>query len=78
MSTRTVTIEEACASIAELLALARKGEEVVIMQGAQAVARVVPVETTKTRRTPGLHKGEIQTTVDFDAPLPDDFWGPPK
>lgn len=27
-----------------------------------------------TKRVPGLHAGAIQTTEDFDAPLPDEFW----
>jgi antitoxin (DNA-binding transcriptional repressor) of toxin-antitoxin stability system len=35
---------------------------------------VLPTETVSRQRTPGLHQGSIQTSEDFDAPLPEDFW----
>ena len=70
---RTVTFDEACAHIAELL---RSGEEVVVVEGSKPLARVLPVEPQRKPRIPDLNKGAIWTSDDFDAPLPDDFWIP--
>ena len=36
--------------------------------------KIKSVETTPKSRTAGLHQDAIQTSKDFDEPLPDDFW----
>jgi len=78
MSARTVTVDDACAHIAELLRAVSAGQEIVITEGARAVARVVPAGPARKPRRPGLNQGAIQTSADFDAPLPDEFWSGQK
>lgn len=36
--------------------------------------RDVPVQPDSQRRTAGLHKGAMRTSVDFNNPLPDELW----
>lgn len=80
--TKTVDIRDAQAQLPELLSLALKGDEVIILEGDRAVARLVPIaqedqpaEGLKVQeRVAGLHRGAIWTSEDFDDPLPDEFW----
>lgn len=65
-----VTVEEAEKQLAQLIAQAKEGEEVVITQNNIAVARIVPVPIP--RRKPGSAEGLIWMADDFNAPL-DDF-----
>ena len=68
----TVTIEEAQAHLAELVSQLAPGEEIVITDNQQPVARLLPVET-KAQRKLGTMRGSIKYIApDFDAPL-DDF-----
>jgi prevent-host-death family protein len=68
----TVTIEEAQAHLAELISQLALGEEVIITENQQPVARLLPVKT-KTQRKLGTMRGSIKYIApDFDAPL-DDF-----
>ncbi|MGD0091057.1 MAG: toxin-antitoxin (TA) system antitoxin [Planctomycetota bacterium] len=71
MTVQTVTFDEACAHIAELLRGVSRGREVVVVEGTKPMARVVPVEAPRKPRIPGLNEGAIQTSADFDAPLPE-------
>ncbi|NUO81049.1 type II toxin-antitoxin system Phd/YefM family antitoxin [candidate division KSB1 bacterium] len=75
MNTQTVTVEDAQTRLAELLNLAQAGNEIIIAQGDQPVARLVAIAETKPkRRVAGLHRGKIWMSDDFDAPLPDEYW----
>lgn len=68
----TITLEEAQAHLAELISKLVSGEEVVIMDNQQPVARLLPVKT-KTLRKLGTMRGSVKYIApDFDAPL-DDF-----
>jgi antitoxin (DNA-binding transcriptional repressor) of toxin-antitoxin stability system len=74
MNTRTVTVEEACSHIGELLARAALGQETIVVKGTQAVARVVPAGGRPAAKRQGLFgclQGKIVLAPDFDAPLPD-------
>ena len=71
MST-TIDIRELPARIDEALALVSSGREVILTDGATPRARLLPLAAGE--RVAGLHAGAIQTSPDFDAPLPDDFW----
>jgi antitoxin (DNA-binding transcriptional repressor) of toxin-antitoxin stability system len=73
MSTTTVEVQELHARFGEVLSLAAAGTEVIVTEGHVPRARLVPL-TSRHARTPGLHPGAIQTSDDFDAPLPEDFW----
>ena len=68
----TITLEEAQAHLAELISKLAPGEEVVITENQQPVARLLPVKT-KVLRKLGTMRGTIKYIApDFDAPL-DDF-----
>ena len=69
-----VNIHHAKTHLSELIAAAERGEEIVIARANRPAVRLVPVVATPRARTPGLHRGSIQMTDDFDAPLPDSFW----
>lgn len=72
----TVTITEAKAQLSELIRQLPAGEEVVITENDQPVARLVaPIaeQTARKPRQPGTLKGTVlYMAPDFDAPL-DDF-----
>jgi prevent-host-death family protein len=71
----TITIEEAQAKLKELIHELAPGEEVIITENQQPVAKLVneqPTPTKPTRPGPGLCKGMITYMApDFDAPLED-------
>jgi len=71
----TVTIQEAQASLSELIHRLAPGEEVVITENDQPVARLLPSAQTPPPlpRKLGTLRGTVQYIApDFDAPL-DDF-----
>ena len=43
-----------------------------IAKAGRPVARLVPATASAAPRRPGLMKGRIRVSKDFDAPLPDD------
>ena len=75
MITETIDVHEAQISLAELVSRVMAGAEVILTEGTKPLVRLVPVaKSLSTARVAGLHHGEITTSDDFDAPLPDDFW----
>ncbi len=70
-----ITVEEAQATLKELIHQMSPGEEVVITENQQPIAKLVsqPAKATKPSRPgPGLCKGTITYMApDFDAPLED-------
>lgn len=69
-----VTLEEAQSRLAELIAAAARGEEVVVTQDDQPAARIVavPAEAERPRPVFGSAKGSIlYMAEDFNAPLED-------
>lgn len=73
MST-SIDIRELPARWEEALALVASGCEVLLLEGTIPRARLVPCQAPAGALVPGLHPGAFQTSADFDAPLPDDFW----
>jgi antitoxin (DNA-binding transcriptional repressor) of toxin-antitoxin stability system len=69
MVTKVVEVHQA--SLNELLALIQSGTEVILMDGEQPLARVLPIEA---HRVAGLSRGSIRARNDFDEPLGDTFW----
>ncbi len=67
-----IDIRELPARLEEVLALVSAGQEIILVDGATPFARLVPCGQSGPR-VPGLHAGAMQTTSDFDVPLPDDF-----
>lgn len=69
----TITLEDAQAHLADLIAKAVPGEVIVITQNETPVARLVAEKKASTQpRVPGSAKGMIAYMADdFDAPLED-------
>ena len=70
METKTINVQEAQKQLEKLLAHLSVGEEIIITDGKIPIARLVPISS----RIPGLHKGAIWVSPDFDEPLPEEFW----
>ena len=47
------------------------GEEVIIARDGKPVARISPIMDEISARVPGLDKGKVTISSDFDAPLPE-------
>ena len=73
--TKTVDIDSTQEKWADLIALAQNGTEVILATGLKPLARIVPVEPVTTKRIMGMHEGQTWMSDDFDAPLPEEFWG---
>ena len=70
-----ISLEDAAGRLSQLVAEAGNGEEVVLTQNNQPVARLVPVApaVSRPRREPGSARGIILHIADgFDA-TPEDF-----
>jgi antitoxin (DNA-binding transcriptional repressor) of toxin-antitoxin stability system len=74
MTTKSIEIHEAQQQLAELVAQAATGTEIILLDGQTPRARLVPITPQAVQRIPGLHAGSITMAPDFDQPLPDDFW----
>ena len=74
LMTRTIDIQRSQMSLNDVVSLVRKGAEIVLTDASIPFARMIPVSSPSSARTPGLHAGAIHTSDDFDEPLPDEFW----
>jgi antitoxin (DNA-binding transcriptional repressor) of toxin-antitoxin stability system len=74
MLKKTFDVREPQTSLQDILSLVRNGDEVVLTEGANPLARVVPIARSSVARVAGLHNGTIWTSDDFDEPLPEDYW----
>lgn len=74
MDAKTIDVRTSQIQLPDLMRWARAGTEVVLSEGGQPFARVVPIARAPGQRKPGLHPGAISTADDFDAPLDDQFW----
>lgn len=74
--TKTISLNENV-SIQTVIALTKNGDEVLIEENGEPIIKVLPVEKPKVRkqRIAGLGKGTMWMSEDFDAELPDEFWG---
>ncbi len=74
--TKTVSLNENI-SIETVIALTRNGDEVVIEENGEPLAKVTPIEKPKEQkqRIFGLGKGKTLMSEDFDDELTDEFWG---
>lgn len=74
MVTKTIDMQNVHMSLEEVVSLVRKGAEVIFTDASIPLARMIPMENSPKARIPELHAGAIQTSDDFDDPLPDEFW----
>jgi prevent-host-death family protein len=70
--TVTVDLRAAQADLSALIERVRLGEEIVITDAGEPVARLVP-EPSRKPRQPGSAEGMFVIHDNFDAPLPDDL-----
>jgi antitoxin (DNA-binding transcriptional repressor) of toxin-antitoxin stability system len=62
-------------SMQTVIALTRNGDEVVIEENGEPLARLLPIQRPeKKERVLGLREGQVWISDDFDEPLPDSFW----
>ena len=66
----TVNVHAAKTHLSRLVERASRGEEIIIARAGRPLARLGPL-TTSRRRRPGLLKGKIRMSRNFDAPLPE-------
>ncbi len=62
---QTVNVHEAKTHLSRLLEAVERGEDVIIARAGKPVARLVPIQSVRTRR-PGAWKGRITVADDFD------------
>jgi antitoxin (DNA-binding transcriptional repressor) of toxin-antitoxin stability system len=67
---KTVTIHVAKSTLSQLLAEVEKGEEIILARGKDPIAKLVPIQAPKKKRTPGSLKGQIDIGPAFFEPLP--------
>jgi len=75
--TRTISISEIQNSAQAIIDLTRNGDEIVIEENGNPVAKVTPIEKHEPKqRVLGLGMGkEYFMSDDFNDELPDEFWG---
>jgi prevent-host-death family protein len=67
----TVSLYQAKTQLSQLVERAAKGEEIVIAKSGRPMARLMPLEDTRSLRVPGRGKGKWRVGRNFDAALPD-------
>jgi antitoxin (DNA-binding transcriptional repressor) of toxin-antitoxin stability system len=67
-----VTIREAEKTFSALIGRVQGGEEIVIDEGGQPVARLLPANPAGENRKPGSAQGLFVVPEDFNNPLPGD------
>lgn len=60
-------IHQAKTHLSKLIAQAINGEEVIICKSGQPLVKLVPVEQKSKKRNPGLLKGQIKISDDFNV-----------
>lgn len=77
MFAKQISVQKNEANWDEILSLVHQGNEIIIMNGDEILAKMTSAETSSpapnTERILGAHPGAWMSD-DFDAPLPDKFW----
>ena len=66
-----VNIQEAQTNLSMLIQRVIAGEEIIIAQAGEPVARLIPYSSQSIGRLPGSAQGKLWIVPDFDEPLPD-------
>lgn len=74
MATKIIAADDMQAKIPELLMMVSKGDEIIIEKNSRPIAKLTAISGPGRKRIPGLNRGEIWTSEDFDEPMPDAFW----
>jgi antitoxin (DNA-binding transcriptional repressor) of toxin-antitoxin stability system len=74
--TKTISISEVQNSVQTLIALTKNGDEIVLEENGEAIAKITPIaKPERKERILGLGKNGYFMSDDFDDELPDEFWG---
>lgn len=68
---KNYNIHEAKTQLSKLISRVIAGEEIIISKKGEPVARLVKIEKTIQKRTPGKAKGIIEIKEGFNDPLPE-------
>jgi prevent-host-death family protein len=71
MGEHAIDLSQAQARLAELVQEAARGEEVILTEGGEPVAKIIPIARAQGPREFGSARGLIHMAEDFDAPLED-------
>ncbi|HEV2149239.1 MAG TPA: type II toxin-antitoxin system prevent-host-death family antitoxin [Longimicrobiaceae bacterium] len=71
MGERAIDLKQAQARLVEIVHEAADGEEIVLTEDGEPVARIIPISRRRRPREFGSAKGLIRMSDDFDAPLED-------
>ncbi len=74
MATKIIAADDMQAKIPDILALISKGDDIIIEKDSRPFAKLTAISGAVRKRIPGLNRGEIWVSDDFDEPLPDEFW----
>jgi prevent-host-death family protein len=66
-----INIHEAKTHLSRLVERVEGGEEIVIARAGRPVARLVPMQTRIAPRQPGIWRGRVQMSPDFDVTDPE-------
>lgn len=66
-----VNVHEAKTHFSKLLARVARGERIIIAKAGKPVAELGPISEKPKERIPGIDKGKVWMSPDFDAPLPE-------
>jgi prevent-host-death family protein len=68
---KPVNVHEAKTHLSRLLERVEAGEEITLARGGRPIARLVPYDGSREPRRPGIWKGRVVISPDFDSPLPE-------
>jgi len=74
MQIETIEVDEVQGQFKDVVHRVVAGLHVILSENHKPVAHLLPAGT----RAAGLHVGAITTSSDFDSPLPEEFWIPPR
>ena len=68
---RQVNVHAAKTHLSRLLEEVEAGEEIVVARAGRPIARLVPFRPATAPRQPGLWRGRVHISADFDATPPE-------
>lgn len=64
---KIANIHEAKTNLSKLIESVLAGEEVIISKAGKPIVKLIPYSKPTKERTPGLWKGQVEMTNDFDS-----------
>ena len=64
-----VNMHDAKTHFSKYVSQALHGDEIIIAKNGKPLVKITPIDQKNNVRTPGLSRGKIELTEDFDSPL---------